>query len=146
MQKINIFLVLLLSSVLSVKSQNMNSLYEYIIEDGYKNLNKNDSLNYIFGLNDCLNGSFMAYDLKIDNNRILNRIPEVNSDHRYSSVLVLSAPELQKNLIFIPVSYYDVKYVDDNEDINLIYQGTISYYFKYSKDLEKYVYIKKIEQ
>lgn len=117
-------------------SQSMESLYEYVLDDAYNYMNEHstfkDTIFYSFGLNDCLDEFYSAYDLNMENNRILNKIPDVDAHNPNSFLYVLFAPQLEKNAVVIPLGFYSIKFVLDG-DTNLIFNGTTKYFFIYDK-------------
>ena len=141
--KIILLVIYLFLTILSLKSQNMSNLYEQLIIDNYNRYSKDnytlktDTMYYISSFSDCYN-NFWDYDLNIRNESILFKMPNVNKFNPISSVFKLCSPELDGQFISISIGVYMLQYKESDEDIALIYKGTISYIYNYNKKKEKY--------
>jgi hypothetical protein len=144
--KINISLaltILLFCFSSTIKAQGMGDLYKYLIEDYYNDLQKNgylsnqDTLYFTCGFCDCSKNCF-DYDLDLQNEKIQFKFPPVDKNHTYNSLQRLSIPELEGKSISISIGLYSVAYRGEEEDIDFIYSGTITYIFQYNKKKLKY--------
>jgi len=144
-----IYLIIMFLGVYStVFSQKMENLYKFVIEDSYERMctsgiiNKNDTLYYF--CKNCNNKNEYVYDYQINilNQHIRLKMPEVNEHKKHESGFMLLTPEIENQFIVISFIEYGVNY-NGNKDINLVNGGTISYYFSYSKEKKKYVFVKR---
>lgn len=122
--------------VIGLKSQNMSSLYEYVINDYYKlylensYISENDTMHYVSSFANCENNLY-GYSVSTDNPKIQFGMPLVNGAHQVASVFLLSHPEVIENMILISVSAYILQYNIVSDSI--IYTGTTDYMFVFRK-------------
>jgi hypothetical protein len=131
-----------------MKAQGMAELYAFLVEDYYNELCKKgylseqDTLYFICGSCDCSKDCF-DYDIKTRNHKVQFSIPSVNKTNPVAYFYRLSIPELEEGFIIIPVGMYSVVFRGKNNDDEIIFSGTTTYFFKYNKKKLKYEFIER---
>lgn len=150
MKKKKLFSLILITimTFTEMKSQKMNDLYTYIISDCYEEslkkgyISKQDKLYFTCGFCDCNNKCF-DYDIESLNDKIQFSLPAVNNIQPQSFFYRLSSPEIDKQFLVFYVGIYDLVFNDNNKEI--IYNGTIKYIFQYNKKMSKFIFKSKKE-
>lgn len=144
------FTTLFLLIFSNVFSQKMENLYKYVIENSYhrmlenKIIKGNDTLYYFTNGLNYKNKYIYNYKIEIQNPYIQLKMPKVNEERKHANGFMLLVPEIENQFIVISFVEYGVNY-NGNNDSSLVNCGEISYYFTYSKERRKYIFIKRKE-
>ena len=117
----------------------MDNYYRYL-QENYSTAA--DTMYYISSFSNCPN-NWWDYNIEVNNEKIVFKIPNVDQSNPISPVFKLNAPELDGQYIYISIGIYTLQYKSPNEDIKLIYQGTTAYKYRYNKKKKSYELISR---
>lgn len=118
-------------------SQEMNKLYEYVMNDRYTSLIKSENVDlkdtlFFFSLgSNGVDNYMFGYKFEITNPFVKIKVPYVGVEIKHREGYMFLAPEMNRGQIVISYINFGINYVGP-QDTSFVNCGKVSYIFRYN--------------